>query len=202
MVTIKDLGAVRTRKIEPRSVKRTPEPERSFLIESGTFTEESLTETENRVAAGELDRVEKATLQNELDASYTAVEAAQLLNTTPAVLKHSAEQGELYAFFADDELYIPKWQFLNNELVFLLQDLLSVIPEDWAPYRVRIFMENSETLNIPVSSFKLTGDYAALELDKVRVTVQLTPVEIVSNIGRLELVQDIIHRIQQYEMYR
>jgi len=202
MVTIKDLGAVRTRKIESRPVVRTPEPERSFLIRSGSFTEESMTESEYEVAAGELDRIEKATLEKELDASYTAVEAAQILNTTPAVLKHSAEEGELYAFLADDELYLPKWQFLNDELIFSLKDLISVIPEEWAPYRVRIFMEHSETLAIPTDSFKLTGDYAALDLKHVRVTARLTPVEIMSSIGRLDLVQDIIHSIQQYEMYR
>lgn len=202
MVTLKDLGAVRTRKVEPRPVERLSESERAFLIRSGSFTEESLTKAENDVAAGKLELAEKATLEKELDAAYTVVETAQLLNATPAVLKHSAEEGELYAFLADDELYFPKWQFVNGELIFLLRELISVIPEDWSLIQVRNFMERSATLTIPADSFKLTGDYAALDLKHVRVTASLTPVEIMSSIGRLDLVQEIIHGIQQYEMYR
>lgn len=200
MVKIKDLGAVRTRNVEPKPIVHPlSEEERAFLgrdLEASGVNRASHDVTEYSIPP-ELD-----VRFTDLKTAYTAVEAAQLLNTTPAVLKHSAEEGELYAFFADGELYLPKWQFLNGELLFTLKDLISVIPEEWAPYRVRIFMEQSETLEIPSSSFKLTGDYAALDIAEVRATVQLTPVEIMSTIGRIDLVQEIIDGILQYEMYR
>ena len=117
--------------------------ERKDLIESGTFTEEELAETEAQIADGELDRMIAAAQQDVIVDSLGADEVGALLQRSPSRISHRAGEPSLYSFRVARTRRYPKWQFTSSGEIPGLAAIVPAIPEGAHPASVEGFMRNS-----------------------------------------------------------
>jgi len=127
---------------------RAPSPglsmeQRAYLVESGAFTSEQFTETEQRVARGELREDENRTRLGTVARSYGERAAAARLGLEVDELRMRQQAGALYSFDASGVTVYPKWQFTDQTDDGLLPHLALVVTwllEDWHPASVEGFM--------------------------------------------------------------
>ncbi|MCK2022664.1 hypothetical protein KZC52_07000 [Microbacterium sp. kSW2-24] len=116
---------------------------RAFLIESGDFTLQELTETEERVARGELRELEDQTCLETIAASYSESEVAERLGLSIYEVQDRARIGTIYSFAVEGFAVYPKWQFSDQTRDGLLPHLAHVLAsliDGWDPASVQGFM--------------------------------------------------------------
>ncbi|MBC7593060.1 MAG: hypothetical protein H7288_03845 [Kineosporiaceae bacterium] len=119
------------------------EDQAAFLIESGTFTAESLAETEASVARGDLAELERKTRLEAITASLGAAEVAAKLGIDTSRVRHRQAKDGLYAFMAGGRRRYPTWQFTPAKSQPVLPGIAAVIrsfPEDMHPASIQNIM--------------------------------------------------------------
>jgi len=118
------------------------EDEARALVESGAFTAEELAETEERVAAGELDEVVRRTELSAVRDTLSAADVAELLGVDPSRVRHRQAKGSLYAFMVGGKRRYPIWQFADGDRqpVPGLSAVVAALPEGMHPASVEGFM--------------------------------------------------------------
>lgn len=127
---------------------RAPSPglsmeQRAYLVESGAFTSEQFTETEQRVARGELREDENRTRLGTVARSYGERAAAARLGLEVDDLRMRQRAAALYSFDASGVTVYPRWQFTDQSDDGLVPHLALVVTwllEDWHPASVEGFM--------------------------------------------------------------
>ena len=148
----------------------------AFLIESGTFTPESLAETQASIARGELAELERKTRLEGINASLSAEEVAMKLGVDIAQVHHRQAEGTLFAFTAEGECRYPTWQFTGHPRQPVLPGLARVVsafPDDMHPAGILGFMST------PQSSARIHG-------------VPMTPVDWLRQGGDPQKLRDIL----------
>lgn len=128
--------------VRPSSPGLSPD-QRAFLLESGAFTPEQFSQTEQRVARGELREDENRTRLGTIARSYGEHAVAARLDVELDELRERRRAGALYAFDASGITAYPKWQFTDQTDDGLLPHLSRVVTlliEDWHPASVEGFM--------------------------------------------------------------
>lgn len=133
---------------EPESGREEPPPETvAFLIESGTFTEESWARVVAAVARGDLAARERKTAQRTLEATITPAMAGARLGVDAAEVERLRSSGNLYAFRSEGRWRYPNWQFTEDKQQPLLPHLaflIASIPVDMHLATVLGFMETPQ----------------------------------------------------------
>lgn len=133
---------------EPESGRIEPCPETvAFLIESGTFTEESWARVVAAVARGDLAARERKTTQRALEATITPAMAGARLGVDAAEVERLRSTGNLYAFRSQGQWRYPCWQFTDDRRQLLLPHLaflIASIPVDMHPATVLGFMQTPQ----------------------------------------------------------
>ncbi|MGK9148456.1 hypothetical protein KXS11_12590 [Plantibacter flavus] len=116
---------------EPESGRDEPSPETvAFLIDSGTFTEESWAQAVAAVARGDLAARERKTAQRALEATITSAIAGARLGVGAAEVERLRSTGNLYAFRSQEQWRYPDWQFTGDRQHPLLPHLAPIPPYD------------------------------------------------------------------------
>jgi hypothetical protein len=134
------------------------EEQAAFLIESGTFTAESLAATEASVARGDLAELERKTRLEAITGSLSAAEAAEKLGIEASRLRNRQAEGSLYSFIAGGKRRYPTWQFTDDPAQPVLQGLTTLIkafPDDMHPASIQNFMATRQE-NLLVNGDRMT----------------------------------------------
>ena len=121
----------------------------AFLIESGTFTPESLAETQASIARGELVELERKTRLEGINASLSAEEVAVKLGVDIAQVHKRLQEGNLFAFTTEGERRYPMWQFTGDPrqpILLGLPQLVSAFPKDMHPASILGFMSTGQSI--------------------------------------------------------
>ncbi|PKI89852.1 hypothetical protein CW368_11830 [Actinomycetales bacterium SN12] len=161
------------RRESPRNVGPTSQ-ERSYLIDSGAFTPEALSESEQRVTRGELHERENRSELEAIAATYSETEVAARFKTGVGNVIRRYRDGALIAFdIAGNRLY-PTWQFTDSApggvLPHLSRVLVALQAEERNPASTLAFMtvpkeglaSEGEKLS-PVQWLLRGGSFRALE---------------------------------------
>lgn len=157
------------------------EEQAAFLIESGTFTAESLAATEASVARGDLAKLERKTRLEAITGSLNAAEVALKLSIDASRVRHRQAKGSLYSFIAGGKRRYPTWQFTDDPAQPVLPGLATLVkafPDDMHPASIQNFMAT------PQESLRVNGH-------------RLTPTEWLLHGGDLQAVVDIIDSFLQ-----
>lgn len=129
--------------LQPVIPNRLTEAEKRFLIESGTFTPETLAETEAEVDRGslQLDAIE-GWLSHLLD-TISLNDAAAFLGMAEDEVAGLVEEGRLYAEMVCERLRFPHWQFdvsKPGKVLPHLPEVIQAVSSDWQARSVAAFM--------------------------------------------------------------
>jgi hypothetical protein len=132
---------------EPEPGRIEPSPETvAFLIESGTFTEESWARVV-AVARGDLAARERKSARRALEATITPAMAGARLGVDAAEVERLRSTGNLFAFRSEGRWRYPDWQFTGNRQQPLLPHLaflIASIPVGMHPATVLGFIQTPQ----------------------------------------------------------
>lgn len=136
------LQEVRTTLTEAHTADQTlTEAQRSFLISSGSMTEERMQAAEKAAAEGVVERSAVRAHLETLQDTLTGADVAQMLGIDESRVRHRASKGGLYSFKSGNRNLYPRWQFgMDSKPLPGLKKVLAAIPESMHPARVRAIM--------------------------------------------------------------
>lgn len=138
------------------------------------MTRQQWNDAEERVARGDLARLERQTELGGLENATTARDAASRLGLTPRSV--AVFPGELFAFVIAGELRYPTWQFVDDREAPVLPHLAQLV----------------EAFNDDMHPSSILGFMQTPQEDARRDGVQLTPAEWLVRGGDVQLLVDIL----------
>lgn len=111
------------------------------LIRSGALSAERLADLEKRVDSGELARIERETRLGAISRALTAEQVGKRLGGLSASrVRHRQNDNLLYAFLAGKSRRYPLWQFIDDQVVPGLTEVIPHFIDGWQPATVEGFM--------------------------------------------------------------
>ena len=135
-----------------REARRT-EDEGRFLIESGVFTAEELTETRARVDRGSLQVGAAGTRLLDLFATRSIDDVARFLGWSEEAVLIAVAEGRLYAFEVSCRLRFPTWQFnigSPEKVLPGLTEIIKIVTPRWDAHSVAAFMATPQASLVSV----------------------------------------------------
>lgn len=124
---ILDALAAKLESMQPTSADRLTERERAYLIESGSFSKQQLSQSESKIDRGSLQLLTiQGWLLNLLD-TLSLDEVGEFLNEDDDAIRREVTDGQLYAVEVTDRLRFPRWQFSLGSPDKRLPGLASII---------------------------------------------------------------------------
>jgi len=156
----------------PVSPSKLSKQQELFLIESGTFTAETLARTRERVKRGSLQLGAAQAWLSHLSATMSLDDAAGFLGWSDEALRSAVTQGRLYAIEVSGRLRFPAWQFnvgSPQKLIPGLTDVIRVLTPRRGPISIAGFMSTPQSSLVaagrktPVEWLRDGGDIAAVK---------------------------------------
>ena len=156
----------------PVSPSKLTKQQELFLIESGTFTAETLARTRERVKRGSLQLGAAQAWLSDLSATMSLDDAAGFLGWSDEAVRSAATEGRLYAIEVSGRLRLPAWQFnigSPQKLIPGLEDVIEVVSPHWSWHSVAGFMSTpqsslvAEGRQTPLEWLRDGGDIAAVK---------------------------------------
>lgn len=113
------------------------------ILESLPWTHEQYEAARTAVARGDLDALERSVRQSALNAAVTFEEVSDWLDVGTARVLARLASGDLFAFVADNELLFPAWQFTDDPVCPILDQLSTLtkaFDDDMHPASILGFM--------------------------------------------------------------
>ncbi len=111
------------------------------LVRSGALSAERLAELEKRVGSGELARIERETRLGAITRTLSADQVGERLGGLSASrVRHRQNDNLLYAFLAGKSRRYPLWQFIGDQVVPGLAEVIPHFLEGWQPASIEGFM--------------------------------------------------------------
>jgi hypothetical protein len=134
-VTLLRESAALIQRRRPTSSSLSPDQIR-YLVDSGAFTGDELSEVQASVAGGNLTEAEQRTRLSAVTESLSAAEVATLLGIDQSRVRHRQAKGNLYAFTTGGKRRYPSWQFTYDTRQPVIPSLTTIIdafPSDMHP---------------------------------------------------------------------
>lgn len=155
------------------------------LVRSGALSAERLAELEKRVGAGELATIERETRLGAITRTLTADQVGERLGGLSASrVRHRQNDNLLYAFLAGKSRRYPLWQFIDDQVVPGLAEVVPHFLDGWQPASVEGFMSTPQE-GLPSSP----------ESNATSDAGRMTPVEWLAGGGDPAAVVAILDRI-------